>query len=135
MAFTTSSRTRAQRPDRKERHRQTVAKIRAKGRDLRGAMQAEGAPFEVETGLPKVGNPDRKARCAESLALFAETYLPRVFNLPMSDGQREDFATMQTAAIVEGGRYAFAAPRAGRQDIPRRGRDPMGGPVPDTAAA
>ncbi|HRT58257.1 MAG TPA: phage terminase large subunit family protein [Candidatus Paceibacterota bacterium] len=28
----------------------------------------------------------------------------------MSDGQREDFATMQTA-IEEGGRYAFAAPR------------------------
>jgi len=110
MAFTTSSRTRAQRPDRKERHRQTVAKIRARGRDLRGAMQAEGVLFEVETGLPKVGNPGRKARCAESLALFAETYLPRVFNLPMSDGQREDFATMQTA-IEEGGRYAFAAPR------------------------
>lgn len=110
MAFTTSSRTRAQRPDRKERHRQTVAKIRAKGRDLRGAMQAEGAPFEVETGLPKVGNPDRKARCAESIAAFAETYLPRVFNLPMSEGQRRDFDTMRTA-IVEGGRYAFAAPR------------------------
>ena len=110
MAFTTSSRTRAQRPDRKERHRQTVAKIRARGRDLRGAMQAEGAPFEVENGLPKVGSPDRKARCAESIAAFAETYLPRVFNLPMSEGQRRDFDTMRTA-IVEGGRYAFAAPR------------------------
>jgi hypothetical protein len=61
-------------------------------------------------GLPKVGNPKRKRECAGSLERFALTYLPHVFNMPMSDGQRADLQTMQ-AAIVEGGRYAFAAPR------------------------
>jgi len=107
MAFTTPNTKR--RPERKERHRQTAAASRARGRDLRAALEAEAVVF-YQNGMPKVADPARKRACARSLALFATTYLPHVFTLPMSDGQRADFATMQRA-IVDGGRYAFAAPR------------------------
>lgn len=95
------------RGDKGERHR-------AKGRDLRRLLaDEEGLEFYDSgplAGLPKVADPERKAECAESLERFALVYLPHVFNLPMSDGQRADLVTMQ-AAIAEGGRFAFAAPR------------------------
>jgi len=71
---------------------------------------AEAGVKMGKDGLPAVGNPKRKARCAADLALFAATYLPNVFGLPMSDGQRADLATMQTVCR-DGGRYAFASPR------------------------
>ncbi|OGV61310.1 MAG: hypothetical protein A2498_00885 [Lentisphaerae bacterium RIFOXYC12_FULL_60_16] len=112
MAFTTTSKA-PRRLDRKEQHRQTVARARARGRDLRGAMEGEGVIFYTagkSAGLPKVADPARKKACGKSLALFATTYLPRVFTMPMSDGQRADMDTMQKA-ITTGGRYAFAAPR------------------------
>jgi hypothetical protein len=89
-------------------------RFRARGRDLRRLLVHEE---DVElyargplAGLPKVGNPKRKRECGESLELFAQAYLPHVFTMPLSEGQRADFATMQ-AAITTGGRYAFAAPR------------------------
>lgn len=90
------------------------ARFRAKGRDLRRvlvdeedvALYSRGAL----AGLPKVANPKRKRECGESLERFALTYLPHVFNLPLSDGQRADFRTMQTVC-TEGDRYAFASPR------------------------
>jgi len=108
MAFTTTNTKR--RPDRKEQHRQTVAQARSRGRDLFAAVETENVLFYSANGLPKVADPARKLACSKSLALFATTYLPRVFTIAMSDGQRADFATMQKA-IVQGGRYAFASPR------------------------
>ncbi len=93
--------------DKGERHR-------ARGRDLRRLLvETEGVKLYARgplTGLPKVANPKRKAESAASLERFALVYLPHVFNLPMSDGQRADLATMQNC-VLTGGRYAFASPR------------------------
>lgn len=114
MAFTTKSKASGGktgvRLDRREKHRRVVEAARAKGRDLRRAMEEEGVEMDPATGLPVVGNPKRKAACERDLALFAKTYLPRVFALPMSEGQRADLGTMQRVCN-EGGRYAFASPR------------------------
>ena len=90
------------------------ARHRAKGRDLRRVLvDEEDVALYVRgplSGLPKVESPKRKRECGESLERFALVYLPHVFGLPMSAGQRADLATMQTVC-TEGGRYAFAAPR------------------------
>jgi hypothetical protein len=96
-----------------ERRKQQVLaskrRERAAKRDLAAAIADEDVQFG-DDGLPVVVDAARKAQCRDSLESFALTYLPDVFNLAMSPGQRADLATMQTA-IVRGGRYAFAAPR------------------------
>jgi len=90
------------------------SRFRAKGRDLRRLLVVqEGVELYqkgITAGLPKVGNPKRKAAAAESLELFASTYLGNVFTKPISKGQSEDFQSMQEICR-SGGRYAFASPR------------------------
>ncbi len=96
-----------------EAQKRALAQHRARRRDLRRVLADEGVSFYTKgdrAGLPRVSSPKRKADCCKSLELFAATYLPHVFELNMSPGQRVDFATMQTVC-VEGGRYAFASPR------------------------
>jgi hypothetical protein len=111
MAFTTTTNgSRKRRPDRKEKHREVVNRARARGRDLRRAMEAEGVTISEKTGLPVAKHQDRKRRASESLEVFAREYMPHVFTLTMSGGQKADVQTMQRVC-AKGGRYAFAAPR------------------------
>jgi hypothetical protein len=98
----------------RENNRKRGQKFRARARDLRRILvEEEGIELAKSgklAGFPKITHSKRKKDCGESLELFAKTYLPHVFYLPFSEGQREDFKTMQ-AVVLAGGRYAFASPR------------------------
>ena len=72
-------------------------------------IEDEDVPFSSD-GYPMAADETRKQRCRDSLEQFAREYMPDLFYLPISPGQQQDFATMQRS-ILDGGRYAFAAPR------------------------
>jgi len=60
--------------------------------------------------IPKVKDQDRRARCGESLALFAQTYFPHVFFRPFSRDHIRILSTLERC-IREFGRAAVGAPR------------------------
>lgn len=61
--------------------------------------------------IPDVVDPDRREACRLDFRLFCETYFAAVFNLAWSDDHLKAIAKIQKA-IIEGGLFAFAFPRA-----------------------
>lgn len=61
--------------------------------------------------LPAVVNPQRKESCRLDFRAFCERYFPAVFHLPWSSDHIKVINKMQ-AAILEGGLFALAMPRA-----------------------
>ena len=102
MAFTTNRPRPAAGSSRAER----VDRDKASKR--RHAARLRAADLAVE--IPPCANPNRRARCGRSLALFLENYWPTVFNLEFSKDHRE---AIRDAEIVirRGGRYALAMSR------------------------
>lgn len=60
--------------------------------------------------LPKVVDPERRARCAESLEDFCRTYFPETFYLEWSPDHHKVIAKIETA-VRQGGLFAVAMPR------------------------
>lgn len=65
--------------------------------------------------LPKVKNARRKKRCRDSLELFAKTYFPARFYLPLATFHREAIANLETCTR-EGGLNVVALPRGSGKD-------------------
>jgi hypothetical protein len=61
--------------------------------------------------IPECVDPDRRKRAAESFDLFCRTYAPRTFYLPWAPFHLSAAAKIERAAR-QGGRFAFAMPRA-----------------------
>jgi hypothetical protein len=60
--------------------------------------------------LPKVVDPERRARAAESLEEFCRTYFPETFYLEWSPDHHKVIAKIETA-VRQGGLFAVAMPR------------------------
>ena len=60
--------------------------------------------------LPPVVDPERRARCAESLLDFCRTYFPETFYLPWSEDHLKVISKIETA-VRKGGLFAVAMPR------------------------
>ena len=61
--------------------------------------------------VPEIEDYDRRKACGESLQLFCQTYFPRAFWRPWSDDHLRVIARIEKA-VLEGGLFAFAMPRA-----------------------
>lgn len=91
----------------KEAARERSASASQSGRDI--------AP------LPKIVNPERREKCAESLELFCLTYFPETFYLEWSDDHHKVIGKIETA-VRKGGLFALAMPRGeGKTTICERG--------------
>ncbi|HYD00076.1 MAG TPA: terminase gpA endonuclease subunit [Phycisphaerales bacterium] len=80
----------------KERARQRNAELSLSGRDI-------GA-------LPRVVNPERRAKAARDFRFFCEAYFPQTFHLEWSDDHLRVIAKIEQA-VLQGGLFAMAMPR------------------------
>lgn len=87
------------------------AESRDAQRQQTAASQAAAVVAGQETGpIPPVKNPERRARCADSLEAFCTTYLPKTFYLTFSDDHKAVIAKAESA-VRRGGLFAVAMPR------------------------
>jgi hypothetical protein len=92
--------------------------------DLKKKREAERQRKHSAAGrdigdLPNVADPIRKEAASRNLALFAKTYLPRLFPLSWSQSHLVAIARMETAAL-QGGLFALAMPRgSGKSTLAR----------------
>ena len=69
--------------------------------------------------LPKVADPERRAKCVASLKLFCETYFPQLFKLEWSANHIRAITKLENA-IKNGDLFALAMPRgSGKTSIAR----------------
>lgn len=81
-------------------------------RERNRAKQAEKSKSGREIGLmPGPVDPDRRESCRFDLELFGSTYFPNLFKLKSSPAHKRVWQQIQ-AAVIEGGLFAMAMPRA-----------------------
>ena len=88
---------------REDSYQQHKARVAARMRALSEAGREIGP-------LPRVADAARKRRCARSLALYCQTYLPGKFYLPFSAAHRRVIKKIEQT-VFEGGQSAIAMPR------------------------
>ncbi len=66
--------------------------------------------------IPKVKDPQRKARASRDFRLFCETYFPNTFYLPWSDDHLKAMTRIEDA-VLRGGLYAYAMPRGSGKTV------------------
>lgn len=77
---------------------------------MAAASRTKSAKGREVGPIPKVVHPKRRAKCAQSLKLFCETYLADRFALEWSDDHVTVLARLE-GAILRGGLFSLAMPR------------------------
>jgi hypothetical protein len=87
---------------------------RNRGHARRHAARVRSADLAVT--IPPVADPDRRARCAASLAAFLETYFAPEFPHPFDPAMAEVIALVERVA-TEGGRFVAVMPRGSGKTV------------------